>query len=125
MTSAAAALAVLDAYMAAFNARDLAAFTATINFPHVSVGAAEITVTEAGGRIPAFAATDPSSGWSYSTLDRARVVHADADKVHIDARITRHGVDGSALGVYDVIYVVTREDGRWGMKALSGLPARG
>ena len=45
------------------------------------------------------------------------------DKVHIDARITRHRRDGSISGTYDVIYVVTRENGRWGMKALSGLPA--
>ena len=121
---ASAALSVLGAYMAAFNARDLDAFNATINFPHVSIGVGDLVVTEAGGRTPAFGVTDPASDWSHSTLDRVDVVHAGADKVHIDARITRHGKAGQAMGAYDVIYVVTREGGRWGMKALSGLPAR-
>ena len=125
MTPADDALAVLGAYMAAFNARDREAFDATIHFPHVSLGAGEATITRAGEALPALAATVADSGWSHSTLDAPRVIHAGSDKVHIGARITRHGKDGSIMGAYDVIYVVTCEDGRWGMKALSGLPAAG
>jgi hypothetical protein len=122
---AAAALKVLEDYMAAFNARDFEAFEATINHPHVSLGAGAPVVTERGRPIPAWAATDPASDWSHSTLDRRAVIHAGAAKVHIDARITRFRRDGSVIGTYDVLYVVTLENGRWGMKALSGLETPG
>jgi hypothetical protein len=123
VTSADAALRVLDDYMAAFNARDAEAFEATINHPHVSIGLGPPVVIERGGRLPAWADTGPDSDWSHSTLDRRNVIHAGADKVHIDARIARYRRDGSIIGTYDVLYVVTRENGRWGMKALSGLAA--
>jgi hypothetical protein len=118
-----AALDLLDAYMAAFNARDLEAFEATLNHPHASIGAGALVVTEAGRPSPAWAATGPKSDWGHSTLDRRSVIHAGPDKVHIDARITRFRRDGSPIGTYDVVYVITRENGSWGMKALSGLEA--
>ena len=47
------------------------------------------------------------------------MIHAGADKVHIDTRFVRYRADGSELGAFDSIYVVTREDGHWGVKARS------
>ncbi len=123
MSAAAAALKVLEDYMAAFNARDADAFEATINHPHVSLGPGAPVVTGPGRPIPAWSATDHSSDWSHSTLDRRQVLHDSDDKVHIAARTTRHRRDGGVIGTYDVIYVITCEGGRWGMKALSGMPA--
>ncbi len=125
--AAAAALAVVEAYMTAFNAQDLEAFTAQIHFPHVSFGPGAPVVTPEGGVIPAFHAVGPGSDWSHSTLEQARVIQADADKVHLTCRVTRHRLGGGIIGTYDVLYVIARENGRWGMKALSGLraPAQG
>lgn len=116
----ASALKLLDDYMAAFNARDADAFEATFNHPHVTIGRGAPVVTERGRPTPAWTFTAASSDWSHSTLDRRTVIHACEDKVHIDARITRHRRDGGVIGTYDVVYVITLEDGHWGMKALSG-----
>jgi hypothetical protein len=37
------ALAILDAFMAAFNARDITAFEATFHFPHVRNASGHVT----------------------------------------------------------------------------------
>ena len=57
--------------------------------------------------------------WDRSAWDRRDVIHAGADKVHIDTRFTRYRKDGSVLAGFDSIYIVTRLDGRWGIQGRS------
>ena len=47
------------------------------------------------------------------------MIHAGDDKVHIDTRFVRYRADGSVIGGPDSIYVVTCENGHWGVKARS------
>jgi hypothetical protein len=42
-----------------------------------------------------------------------------------DTRFTRYRADGSVIGGFNSIYVVTREDGHWGVKAPIELRAVG
>jgi hypothetical protein len=57
--------------------------------------------------------------WDHSAWDRREVNHAGRDKVHIDTRFTRYRKDGSVIGGFDSIYVITRQDGHWGVKIRS------
>jgi hypothetical protein len=57
--------------------------------------------------------------WDHSRWQRREVIHAGADKVHIDTRFARYRRDGSLLGAFDSIYIVTRVDGRWGIQGRS------
>jgi hypothetical protein len=113
------AMACLDAFMAAFNARDLQAFEATFNFPSVRLASNTLTVIERGHHRPAMFTSGALAHWSRSAWERREVIHAGADKVHIDTRFTRYRADGSQIGGFDSIYVVTREEGHWGIKARS------
>ncbi|HXU99339.1 MAG TPA: hypothetical protein VG166_02445 [Caulobacteraceae bacterium] len=115
----AAAVACLDDFMAAFNARDLAAFEATFNFPSVRLASNTLAIIEAGYHKPEMFERGPLSDWKYSAWDRRDVIHAGPDKVHIDTRFTRYRADGSVIGGFDSIYVVTCENGHWGIKARS------
>ena len=115
----AAAMACLDAFMTAFNARDLPAFEATFNFPSVRLASNTLTIIEAGHHQPRMFETGPLSDWRHSAWDRRAVIHAGTDKVHIDTRFTRYRADGSVIGGFDSIYVVTCENGHWGIKARS------
>ena len=45
--------------------------------------------------------------WDHSAWARRAVIHAGADKVHIDTRFNRYRKDGSVIGGFDLIYVVT------------------
>ena len=40
-------------------------------------------------------------------------------KVHVDTEFTRYRKDGSALGRFESLYIVTKEEGRWGIKMRS------
>ena len=63
--------------------------------------------------------TEPLKEWDHSKWDRRNVIHAGADKVHFDTRFTRYRKDGSVIGGFDSVYVVTNENGHWGIKARS------
>jgi hypothetical protein len=115
----AAAMACLDDFMAAFNARDVTAFEATFNFPSVRLASGTLAIIEPGYHAPQMFERGPLSDWDHSAWDRREIIHAGADKVHIDTRFTRYRADGSVIGGFDSVYVVTREDGHWGVKARS------
>lgn len=115
----AAAQGRLDAFMAAFNARDVAAFEATFNFPHVRFASGTMTVIQPGHHTPAMFETGALKDWDHSAWRRREVIHAGPDKVHIDTRFARHRADGSLIGGFDSIYIVTRVNGRWGVQGRS------
>lgn len=116
---AAAALAVLDAFMTAFNARDLPAFEATFNFPSVRLASNTLTIIEPGHHRPEMFERGALSDWDHSAWERRDLIHAGPDKVHFDTRFTRYRADGTVIGGFDSIYVVTCENGHWGIKARS------
>lgn len=115
----AAAQGVLDAFMAAFNARDVEAFEATFNFPSVRLASNTLTLIERGFHRPEMFTTGALAEWDRSAWERRAVIHAGPEKVHIDTRFARYRKDGSLIGAFDSIYVITREDGHWGIKARS------
>ena len=115
----AAAVKVLDDFMAAFNARDVAAWDRTFNFPSVRLASNRLVILQAGDHQPAMFDQGALSDWDHSAWERRDVIHAGRDKVHFDTRFTRYRADGSVIGGFDSIYVVTCEDGHWGVKARS------
>ena len=115
----AAAQGRLDAFMTAFNARDLPAYEATFNFPHVRFASNTVTIINPGYHKPDMFERGALTEWDHSAWDRREVIHAGADKVHIDTRFTRYRKDGSVLAGFDSIYIVTRLDGRWGIQGRS------
>lgn len=114
------ALALLDEFMRAFNARDLEAWEATFHHPHVRIASGRLTLIEKPGfHRPELFQQALGEGWHHSAWDHRRVVHSSEDKVHFDVRFTRYREDGTVIGVYDSLYVVSRIDGRWGVQARS------
>ena len=114
-----AAISCLDAFMIAFNARDVEAFEATFNFPSVRLASNTMVIIEEGYHQPGMFERGALAEWDHSAWERRDVIHAGPDKVHFDTRFTRYRADGSIIGGFDSIYVVTCEDGHWGVKARS------
>ncbi len=111
--SAAAALAVLDAHMAALNARDEAGLNATLHFPHYRLSGGRMQVWREPGEYMADFRARAGGDWDHTAWDFRHVVAAGADKVHLDVQFTRYRADGSALGKFRSLWVVARLDGRW------------
>ena len=115
----AAAQGCLDAFMTAFNARDLKAFEASFNFPHVRFASNTVRIINPGAMKPEMFTTGSLAEWDHSAWARRDVIHAGADKVHIDTHFARYRRDGSLLGGFDSIYIVTRLNGHWGVQGRS------
>jgi hypothetical protein len=95
----AAAMKVLDAFMIAFNTRDVVAFEAVLHFPHYRIASGNVSVLQDPRTLPdlfeRFVAAMP--GWDHSAWEKRAVIHSGPDKVHIDTRFTRYRADGSVL----------------------------
>jgi hypothetical protein len=116
----AAALGVLDAFMEAFNARDMQAWEATYHFPHFRMADGELSVLErAGLRSPELFDRLAATGWDHSAWLTRDAVQTGPGKVHLAVTFARYRADGSELARYQSLYVVTREDGRWGIRGRS------
>lgn len=115
----AAAQAVLDAFMAAFNARDGKGIDATFNFPHVRFASNTVTVLQPGSMTADRFTTGALAEWDHSEWARRDVIHAGPDKVHIDTRFNRFRKDGSLISGFDSVYIVTRVNGHWGIQGRS------
>ena len=117
--SIAAAMQCLDDFMAAFNARDVEAFEATFNFPSVRLASGKLVTLNKGDMTKERFSQGALAEWDHSRWERRDVIHAGEDKVHIDTRFTRYRKDGSVIGGFDSVYVVTKENGHWGVKIRS------
>lgn len=106
--------------MTAFNARDLQAWEKTFNFPSIRFASNEMAVIDGPGwHKPDLFDRNLGDGWHHSAWDRREIIHAGDDKVHIDTQFTRYRADGSIIGAFDSIYIVTCEAGHWGIKCRS------
>ena len=117
------AMQALDNFMIAFNARDIDAWAATLNYPHVRFASGSVAVFENAAQFSdrkVFKGL-ASTGWDHSHWLERDVVLKSADKVHIATVFQRFSKDNVGIGVYESLYIVTRENGRWGIKARSSL----
>lgn len=110
-------LKVLDDYMNTFNAKDATAWQATYHFPHYRLASGKMSVLEKAGILDSTVFIKlQQSGWHHSKWDHRNIIQGSEIKVHVDTRFTRYKADGSIIGSYESLYIVTKENGRWGVK---------
>ena len=117
------ALAAVVRYIAAINAHDTAAIRDTFNFPHARIGAM--------GKLSRFEQPEDydfshfygrtsRDSWHHTQLDKTEIVLATDGKAHVAVDFTRYRADGSVIGHYFSLYVVTCQNGHWGIQFGSG-----
>ena len=118
------ALTALDDYMAGLNRGDEAAANEACNFPHVRLAGGKVTVWQKPGdyKLADFRAR-AGDGWARSQWDERTPIHVGADKVHLKVEFSRWRADESLIGRFQTIYIVTRQDGHWGIQARSSFAA--
>ena len=118
------ARAALDEYFRAWNAGDNDAVAAISNFPRLSLGEnGQVVVRETSEAIATDFDALRQSGWDHSTLDLAEAVHVSGDKVHFRIVFSRYGADGTPYTTAPGLYVMTNQNGHWGLQLQSILPA--
>ena len=117
------ALATLDRFMTAFNDQDIDAWAETLNYPHVRFASGTVTTYDSSDAFkdrlifPALAAT----GWHHSLWTKRTITLSSDKKVHIDTEFERRNADDQSIGRYRSLYIVTEQNGRWGIQARSSL----
>ncbi len=114
---------VVDAFFKAFNAMDEDGIRATLHFPHAMIAGVNLAITQKPedfvNPTPHYAQTE---GWHHSTLDSLKAVQSSLDKVHYLVEFSRCRADGYKYGTYQGLWILTKIDGRWGIKARSIFP---
>lgn len=119
----AAALDVLDRHLAALNRGDAAALAQTLHFPHYRLAGGRMQIwTHAENYLQDFHAR-AGEDWKYSAWDFRDPISCSQDKVHLDVQFSRYRADGSLLGRYRSIWVVTCVDRRWAAQLRSSFAA--
>ena len=116
----AAATAVLDAFMSALNRRDEAGVNDAFNFPHIRIASGKVAIFENRGDydLATFLAR-AGDGWHHSAWDERSVIQSGPDKVHFAVAFSRYTADGRKLGSFPSVWIVTHDDGHWGVQARS------
>jgi hypothetical protein len=118
------ARAALDEYIRAWNAADNDAVAAISNFPRLTLGLnGQVVVRETPEEIVADFDLLRQSGWDHTTLDLAEAVHVSPDKVHFRIVSSRYAADGTPYTTAPGLYVITNQNGHWGLQLQSVLPA--
>lgn len=114
-------------FMDAFNAADPETARECLNYPHARVGAnGTLVVSEtAGDQMPGefFSIFRQRTGWNHSCWDLREVIQSSETKVHLKVTFSRYRADGSLIGTYPSIWIVTEQDGHWGIKMRSSFAA--
>lgn len=116
------ALAVMEAFLDAFNNRDEAAWADSLAFPHLRMASGTVVVYQnreeflAAMDLDAFA---QNTGWRRSTWDDMAVVQSSERKVHIQVRFSRFDENDELIASFDSLYIIEPVDGRWGVRARS------
>ena len=108
---------VLDDFMSAINRRDTAGREATFHFPHYRLATGKMTVLDR----PGLPESTKKSGEQANRVvwDHRRIIHISEDKAHVDTMFSRYRADGSKLSSAESLYILTKENGRWGIKMRS------
>ena len=117
------ALSVMDQFLEAFNERDIEAWSKTLNYPHVRFANGQVKVWENRQAFVSETNLQPliESGWNHSRWLRREVVLSSPLKVHISTSFERYDKDNQAISAYESLYIITKQDHRWGIQARSSL----
>lgn len=117
--------AVLD-FFTAFNAGDIEGVSQPLNYPHVFLAGGGTRVAEnpsATSVRPSFGRMRESQGWHMSSVDSLEASHVSRNKVHFDLVFSRWHPDGTRYLTIPALWIMTRNDGHWGIQLRSLMPA--
>jgi len=111
----------MDEFMAAFNARDVEAWAATLNYPHVRFASNQVRVWKDAEEFVRDNRNYPErlAPWHHSRWDEMKVIQSGPDKVHFAVTFQRFEASGKEMAKFPSLYIVTRKDGHWGVQTRS------
>lgn len=118
------AVSKVEEFMEAFNARDVSAWAGTLSYPHVRVASDDVVVwdTEAEfveAHTGHFERFSERFDWARSEWDAIEVVQVSENAANVGLTFSRYNAEGDVTSTFNTLYLVTNDDGRWGIRARS------
>ena len=121
--SEAGALAALEGFMTALNARDASALYDLLHVPHVRISGNGVAIWADRAELEETYLSDfydrAGPDWDHTILDSTEVLHTSENKVHVLIQFTRCDKDGAAIGTFRSLWIMVFADGWWGAQARS------
>lgn len=115
------AIKCVETFAERFNARDLIGMDALLHFPHVILSGETLAFWDRPGQLPVsfFDDLSASTGWDRSTYKPTRVLLVSPRKVHLLVEYSRDDQAGTPITHHQNVWIVTYDQGRWGIKQRS------
>ena len=113
-------------FFESFNSRDVHAFSAALNYPHVRVssrGTPSVVATPEQHAAAMSWQRVLATGWHHTNGHDPEVIHESGDCVHIVGGWTRVDANDQPVLINRVAYIVTRTDAGWGIQCRFGSDA--
>jgi len=111
---------IIDDFFAALNARDLEAARAALHYPHIHIVGQDVKVWNDPLDFHIdFDVLSAGEGWHHSTLDLCVMRQSSPDKIHFEIQYSRHSTESGRYATYQSLWIVTRNEDRWGIQCRS------
>jgi len=117
------AVRIAIAFQDAFNRMDTSKCDELLNFPHVrlGMGTKEANINEKPPQIPPgfFDWFVNEYKWNHSCWDYRKIIQSHPEKVHLAIQFSRYRADGTKIGSFPSLWIITNQNGHWGIKMRS------
>jgi len=114
---------VVEKFFTAFNANDVDGFRSCMNYPHIILTRGSVLISqEPSDFINPIPILKAQQNWDRSLVKLLEPIHVAEDKVHFKIVFNRYRSDGTKYTVLDGIWVITNQDGHWGVQCRSMIP---
>jgi hypothetical protein len=113
----------IDDFFSALNARDLEGGRKTLNYPHIQIAGSDISILNDPEEFQIDFQALANEGWTYSTLDSCTMRQFCDEKVHFELQLSMHRANDARYATYQALWIVTRQDGFWGIQCRSIFPS--
>ena len=110
------ARAALERFLEAWNTADNSAIQKTVNYPHITHAPVGLIVAKAPRQFITDFEEMKQQGWSRSTFDKITPRQSSDHKVNFEVEYSRLNAAGEVISSGYVFYVVTNDEGHWGMQ---------
>ncbi len=109
----------IDDFFAALNAHDIESASKMLHYPHIQIIGTDVTIWDDAASFQFSYDSLVAQGWTQSTLDSCAMRQNSKQKVHFETRVSLHKIDPSQNEICQVLWIMTRKNGQWGIQCQS------
>jgi len=110
------AKAALEYFLEAWNTADNSAIQKTLNYPHITHLTSGLNIANEAEQFITDFDEMKQQGWASSTFDKITPSQSSDQKVNFEVEYSRLNTAGEVISSGYVFYVVTNNEGHWGMQ---------